>query len=82
MARPGVRSPNRLRDLRERGRLSRDALAAQAGITTQSIYRIEGGGSANVRTAQKIARVLSKVLGRTITTDDIFPPARAKERAS
>ncbi len=51
----------RLRDMREQKRLSRDALAALAGIAPSTIYKLERG--LGQRPQPRVARLLAQALG-------------------
>jgi transcriptional regulator with XRE-family HTH domain len=51
----------RLRDYRERQKLSRDALAAKAGIAPSTIYKLERG--LGQRPQPRVARLLAEALG-------------------
>jgi transcriptional regulator with XRE-family HTH domain len=56
-----------------RGRLgwSLSELARRAGLTQQTVARVEKGESAHTRTMVAIARALSEALGEEITPDDL-----------
>ena len=61
------------RDLREEALLSRKSLAEKAQVSSSSIVRIEEESQhrAQQDVVEKILKVLSEALGRTITSKDV-----------
>lgn len=64
----------RLAELRQEAGLSQEALGYRAGIHGVHVHKLEVGKVKNpgVGTLQDLADVLSEVLGRLITVDDLL----------
>ena len=49
---------NRVRELREELLMTRNELAARAGVSLRTVWHIENGGGCRLRTKRKILQVL------------------------
>lgn len=82
MARPTDRTPygltpptanNRIREFRQRARLSLMELAAEAETSYPTLQRWETTGKLSVKKLQVLAGVFSRLLGETVTPADLLP---------